>query len=298
VIIPLSELLELVGKLDDSEGENTARERFRRHLKAKITKIGQLRDYLEECLRNSGIQYSRAYQDLLNHLGHFLGFEVTYGAYQGDRAENGFDGHWISTEKGCHIVIEIANHEIYPINTSRLITYLEKLIFDRKIPTREKASGLYVSNGSDRNIEEISIQIIAENKTNQLRIVFLESLLYLAEMMHKSILSHEDILLVLRPSNPNINAIIDLVKRLIGKQLSENLETSQIVAEAKQYSTELNEDSILNNRHKKRPRRVRLRRGDATPPKAFYLPILKALEELGGSAKVSDVLERVEQLMR
>lgn len=42
----------------------------------------------------------------------------------------------------------------------------------------------------------------------------------------------------------------------------------------------------------------RLQRGVRTPELAYYQPILKVLDESGGSARMSDVLPRVEQLMR
>jgi hypothetical protein len=42
----------------------------------------------------------------------------------------------------------------------------------------------------------------------------------------------------------------------------------------------------------------RLRRGLRTPEKAFYVPILKVVDELGGSATMRDVLSRVGQLMK
>ena len=42
----------------------------------------------------------------------------------------------------------------------------------------------------------------------------------------------------------------------------------------------------------------RLQRGLRTPEIAYYQPILEALNELGGSAEMNDVLERVEQSMR
>ncbi len=41
----------------------------------------------------------------------------------------------------------------------------------------------------------------------------------------------------------------------------------------------------------------RLQRGARTPEKAYYQPILEVLNELGGSARVNDVLVKVEQLM-
>jgi len=42
----------------------------------------------------------------------------------------------------------------------------------------------------------------------------------------------------------------------------------------------------------------RLPKGVRTPEKAYYKPILQALEEFGGSGELQVVLQRVEQLMR
>jgi len=42
----------------------------------------------------------------------------------------------------------------------------------------------------------------------------------------------------------------------------------------------------------------RLRKGQRTPEAAYYLPILKALNDLGGRAKLKDVLERVYKAMK
>lgn len=95
--ITLNQILALVGKLDDSQGDDTPRERFRRFLKDNTNEVGQVRDYIEECLRTSGDQYNRALQDLVNYLGHFLEFD-------GGRARL-FKMHFISTSrimyKGC-----------------------------------------------------------------------------------------------------------------------------------------------------------------------------------------------------
>jgi len=70
----LTEILELVGTLDDVAGDNTPRERVRSHLMKSVTTVGALRDYVETCLRTSGPQYARALQDLVNHCGRLLGF--------------------------------------------------------------------------------------------------------------------------------------------------------------------------------------------------------------------------------
>jgi len=67
ITLNLNQILPLVGKLDDSPGEDTPRERFRRFLKENVNEVGQVRDYIEECLRTSGDQYNRAFQDLANY---------------------------------------------------------------------------------------------------------------------------------------------------------------------------------------------------------------------------------------
>lgn len=41
-----------------------------------------------------------------------------------------------------------------------------------------------------------------------------------------------------------------------------------------------------------------LAQGSSTPQEAYYQPILKTLNQLGGAAKVSDVLTQVEQIMK
>jgi hypothetical protein len=42
----------------------------------------------------------------------------------------------------------------------------------------------------------------------------------------------------------------------------------------------------------------RLRKGQRTPEFTYYMPILKVLEEMGGSGKVADVLDRVGRVMK
>jgi hypothetical protein len=49
--------------------------------------------------------------------------------------------------------------------------------------------------------------------------------------------------------------------------------------------------------HEARRNLGRLRRGLRTPEEAYYRPILQALDSLGGSAPVGQVLEKVRQLM-
>ncbi|MGZ4894129.1 MAG: hypothetical protein ACXV29_08865 [Halobacteriota archaeon] len=215
--VPLSEILEVVGSLDDTAGEDTARERFRRFLKRNVTEVGQIRDYVNECLRTSGQQYNRALQDLVNLIGTFLEFNVTYGRYSGVTGQIGFDGYWRSPTKpnGFHVVVETKTTEVYAIKTAALLGYINNLISDKTIPSREEALGLYVIGRPDPELKQLENAIVAERRSDQLRIISVESLLSLAEMMNEYDVTHEDILALIRPSGPTIDPILDLMARLV-----------------------------------------------------------------------------------
>ena len=232
--VTLKQILDLVGKLDDSPGDDTPRERFRRFLKENVKEVGQVRDYVEECIRTSGNQYNRALQDLVNYIGHFLGFEVTFGRYQGVSGQIGFDGHWKSPT-GFHIVVEVKTTEVYAIKTSTLINYVNELISEKKIPDWDNALGLYVVGRPEPEIRQLENSILAEKRTHQLRIISVESLLSLAEMMNEYDVSHEDILAVIQPSGPVVDQIIDLMARLVAQR--------QVQEETKEEITEVPERS-------------------------------------------------------
>ncbi len=212
--ISLDDILELVGRLDDKPGSDTPRERFRKYLEKNIVQVGRLRDYVEACLREPSEQHARALQDLVNYLGRFLGFQVTYGRYQGAPNEVGFDGLWESPTGFC-LVIEVKTTETYPIKTSTLIGYIDKLISDRKIPDWDSALGLYVVGKPDPEIKQLENSIIAEKRTDRLRIISVEALLTLTEMLKEYGLTHEDVLSIIRPSGPKIDVTINLMVRLI-----------------------------------------------------------------------------------
>ncbi len=226
----LGQILSLVGRLDDQPGDDQPRERFRRFLRDNVKETGQLRDYIEECLRSSGEQYNRALQDLVNYLGVFLGFEITFGRYQGVTNQIGFDGLWRSP-KNYFLVAEVKTSELYPIKTSRLLNYIDELISEKQIPEKAKRLGLYIVGRTDPDIRQLENAIIAEGRGEQLRVVSVDSLLSLAEMMNEYDVSHEDILAVLWPSGPKVDNIVSLITRLVaqerGSQAQENAEAQE-----------------------------------------------------------------------
>jgi hypothetical protein len=225
--ITLKEILGLVGKLDDTPGDETSRERFRRFLKENITEVGQIRDYIEECLRNSGNQYNRALQDLVNYLGHFLGFEVIFGRYQGVQNKIGFDG-LLKSPAPFFIVVEVKTTDIYAIKTATLIGYVDALISEKEISDWDHAIGLYVIGRPDAELRQLENAILAEKRTHQLRVISVESLLSLAELFNEYDVSHEDILAVLRPAGTTVDPVVDLMARLVAQRQVEEETTKNV----------------------------------------------------------------------
>ncbi|MGB5924997.1 MAG: EVE domain-containing protein [Dehalococcoidia bacterium] len=237
--VTLTQILKLVGKLDDTAGPEAPRDRFRLFIEENVKEVGQIRDYIQECLANSGDQYNRALQDLVNHSGRFLGFEVKFGRYRGVRGEVGFDGHWKSP-KGFHVVVEVKTTEAYAIRTATLDGYISHLISRREIPDRPHALGLYVVGRPDPEVRQLENAIVAENRTHELRIISVESLLSLTELMNEYDMNHEDILSVLWPSGPIIDSVVDLMARLVAQGKAE------VKSEAIEESTSAETEARVN----------------------------------------------------
>ncbi len=235
----LDVILDLVGTLDDSPGEDTARERFRKYLGREVEDVGHTRDLIEECLRESGPQYARALQDLVNYVGHILGFEVEHGRYQGTTNDIGHDGLWTSPT-GFHVVIETKTTEQFHIKTSALTGYVNELISEQRISDWQNAMGLYVIGDSDPEVQQLRNAIVAENKIDQLRTISIDALLSLAELLSEYDVNHEDALAVLRPSGPSIDPIANLMARIVAQeQVRQTQESSKEVqrTQAEQMST-------------------------------------------------------------
>ena len=217
----LSQVLALVGNLDDAAGEQTPRERFRQFLRQNVNEVGQIRTYIADSLRIPGDQSCRALQDLVNHVGRFLGFEVVFGLYQRVQGQIGFDGHWKSPS-GHHLVVEVQTTETSANNTATLLSYINDLVSQGTIPDLEKAIGLCVVGRPDTKTQPLEDNIVAQKKTQQVRIISATSLLTLAEMMNEYEVTHDDVLALIRPSTPTIDPVVDLMARLVVGRITVN----------------------------------------------------------------------------
>jgi len=206
-------VLSLVGSLKDDESSDSPQTRFRSILKSELNDLGQVRDFIEECLRESGDQYDKALQDLVNLVGKFLGFEVEFGRYRGVQGKIGYDGIWKSST-GISIVAEVKTTDVYSVTTDTLLGYMNKLVSSHIITDASKMIGLYIIGHSSSDSRQLQNTIIAEGHTDELRVISVDSLLALAEMKEDYKIKHEDILSIISPKGCLVDSIINLIKRI------------------------------------------------------------------------------------
>jgi hypothetical protein len=216
--LTLDHVLALAGILDDAPGPDTGRERFRRLLKEHVKSVGQIRDDIDGWLRTPGIQHQRALQDLVTYLGRFLRFDVTYGSYEAGQGQFGFHGLWHSPHVGFTVVVETVPTHVYVTNAGALLGHVDALIFANRIPSWDYALGLYVVARVDPEARQLENAIAAEMRTRQLHVISVGALVALAELVSQRDLSHEHALDVLRASGPRVDAIVDLMTRVVAKQ--------------------------------------------------------------------------------
>jgi hypothetical protein len=119
-VIDLSTLVALVGTLDDSPGPQSAAVRLRAYLQDHVQSVSDVRAYTDAALSTKGDQYNKALQDIINHIGRLLGFEVTFGRYRGVAGVNGYDGLWQSPT-GITVVVETKTTDVYTVRTATLL---------------------------------------------------------------------------------------------------------------------------------------------------------------------------------
>lgn len=215
--IDLTTLLELVGNLNDSTDKGSASDRFRNYLQSNVSRWAEAREYIEEALKHPGDQYNKALQDLINHLGHLLGFDVSFGRYRGVRGQVGYDGLWQSPS-GWSIVVETKTTDVYTIRTDTLLGYVNSLVSDGRISGVEQAVGLYVYGRFDRHTNQLENAIAIENRRNQLRVVSVPALLGLLELKQEYGLSHDSILGLLLPAPIRIDPIVELIRGVVAQE--------------------------------------------------------------------------------
>jgi hypothetical protein len=214
--IDLSTLVELVGTLDDSPDANSAASRFRHYLRDNIRSVSDVRAYTEVALTTKGDQYNKALQDIINHIGRLLGFEVTFGRYRGVRGQSGYDGFWHSSS-GRSVVVEAKTTDTYTVKTATLLGYINGLVSEGKLSKPEQALGLYIYGRFDSGATQLENAIIAEGRQEQLRVASVETLLHLLELTQEYEVEHQTIFQLLLPSPVRVDTVVNLIFDVVSR---------------------------------------------------------------------------------
>ena len=218
--IDLHTLLELVGDLDDSTEPGSPSERFRKYLQGNIQQVNDVRAYVKGALTQPGDQYNKALQDLINHIGQLLGFNVEYGRYRGVKGDIGFDGLWQSGT-GWSIVVEAKTTDIYTVKTATLLGYINSLVSEGKIKSPANAIGLYVYGRFDAHTNQLENAITVEGRREGLRVVSVDALLNLLELKQEYNLAHNTILGLLLPAPVKVDALVNLIFDIVAQEKEE-----------------------------------------------------------------------------
>ena len=206
--ISLNELLALLGRLDDSPGFDTPRERFRRFLIDHVTDVRSARPLIEECQRSLGEQHHRALQDLVVLLGRFMRFETTFGTYEPLNGGVRVDGQWRSRGR-LDVVLEIRTDQTKDPTLASLVRAVSTVAATAQVEV-EARIGLcvvarhYVGRGR--------LEHAASSEKQDVRVVSVQSLLSLATKFSEERLTHGEVVKLLR-SGFALDFVIDLLDR-------------------------------------------------------------------------------------
>lgn len=159
--------------LDDSE----ASKEFRLFL-SNIPSV-LLEKYATDCLTEKFEDKGFALQDIVNKVGHRLGFSVEDGRYRGTVTGRGYDGVWSFLDERRAIVVEVKSTDVYRINLDTLDEYRREAIAAAKLP-EEAVTVLIVMGAGDTG--GLEAQIRGSRYAWDVRLISVEALFRLLHL--------------------------------------------------------------------------------------------------------------------
>ncbi|MEW6443802.1 MAG: hypothetical protein AB1640_22900 [bacterium] len=135
-----------------------------------------LKNYADQCLKQTFTDSGLALQDIVNEIGARLGAEVTPGRYRGTSKHLGFDGLW-RFPNGHSVVAEIKTTDAYRIDLNTIADYRKALIDNGAIGDKDASSMLLVVGRQDTG--DLEAQIRGSRYAWDIRIISVDALLSL-----------------------------------------------------------------------------------------------------------------------
>ena len=134
--------------------------------------------YVDECLTTKFEDSGLALQDVVNQIGHRLGFDVTHGVYRGSAGKAGFDGIWKS-EDGKSIIAEVKTTDAYRIDLNTVAGYRRLLIQDGTVRADDSSILIIVGRQDTGDLEA---QIRGSKHAWETRLISVDALIGLMRL--------------------------------------------------------------------------------------------------------------------
>jgi hypothetical protein len=207
--VTVSQVLAMVGRLDDSPGFDTPRERFRRFLVQRITDPQAARLVIQQCQQMSGEQTHRALQDAVVLIGRFLGFHTAFRPYQHDPGAAAISGEWESRRQ-LRVILSLCSDQTAAIELDAF-----SQIVRNGLPEHLQANtprvGLCIATptfASKARVEEL----LRARRHPDIRMMSLPGILRMMDLVTSKRLTHDDVLQLLHP-DLNLDSLVERFDR-------------------------------------------------------------------------------------
>src|SRR5512132_2446334 len=180
--VTLDQVLLMVGRLDDTPGFDTPRERFRRFISTHVADVHVARTFLEQCQRSLGEQHHRALKDLVTLLGRVFGLETAFGSYTPFPGALRYDGHWRYPGK-LNIVLEVRTDQTYGADFDSLSRSVAALAASPPSPASVPPLGLSVLSCHYPRRAVLEQAFASGRPSESIKVASIRSLLTLADMV-------------------------------------------------------------------------------------------------------------------
>lgn len=202
----VDQVLAIAGRLDDTPGLDTPRERVRRVLLERMTDAQLARVVIQECQHTAGEQNRRALQDAVILAGKCLGFRAIFGRYHHDPGAAPISGEWESRRR-LRVLVSVCTAPIPTVE----IDALAAAVRDGNGTDDASATpriGLCITTPFFAGKSRLEETVRAASHSS-LRLISLKGVLRLADLVAAGRLTHDSVLQVLNPV-VDLDAAIDL----------------------------------------------------------------------------------------
>ena len=165
-----------------------------------------------------------------------MGFEVSYGLYQGKPGQIGYDGLW-SSVLGRHIVVDTKTTGAYTIDPGQITGYIDQIVASQEEIIAPNTFGLFVVGRFDSGPLENSIR--GAGLQSKLRVIACSDLVKLLQLKQSNNLSHEQVLRLILPfDNVNIGQLLQVIETIISVQTTGPVVPPEVVSPPEDYIIE------------------------------------------------------------